>query len=1041
MNLSALGVRRPVTTLMFFLAVLVIGGGMYTRLSVDYLPEIDNPMVTIVTTWSGAGTEDVETKVTKILERALGSVNNLKEMTSTTKEGQSRITCEFTWGSNLDEASNDIRSALDRVANSLPDDADEPRIMKFDTTQIPIQFYGITAVESAERLYDIIDERVADPLKRLDGVGTVNIFGGDQREIHVLLDPAKLRGYGITLDEVASALDAENVTLPAGNLKVGVVDYSLRVPGEYAAPEEMGNVVLRNDEGKYLYLRDVAAVEDGFVERAAETETMGKRGLVMMIQKRSGANTVAVARSVTAELERIKPTLPRDIELYLYADSSEDIVSSIANVTGAVKWGLLFVVLVTWLFLRSFRTSLIVALTIPFSLVAAVIFLYAMGWTINIISMSSLAVAIGMVVDNAVVVLENIAKKVERGVAPREAAMFGSEEVMTAIFASTLTTIVVFVPLLFLTGEAGIMFTQLGGLLAATLAASMVCALWLTPMLAIKLLRPASQKPSFGPAARLAATLGRLFDALDARYARLLALALRARLAVLAVLLALLGGGAWLFFGLGSEYSPEDDTDRLTIKLETAVGTRLEETMNLCRKVLAVTLEEAAKHGDIVKTHSIRAGSGGGGSSGEGSHAGQVQLRLVSPARRSVTAKALGRAAVDRVKGWPEVVKASVSGGGQGPGGGQLPVSIEVLGFDLAELERVADEIAVVVRDTEGAVDVNVSREKGRPEIHVEIDRVKAAAHGLNVSQIARGMRTLFYGTTATEFREDDDEYDVLLRLDEPFRRSVADLESSEITTDGGERIRLDSVADVVERTGPLTIERKNQERMVKVEADVFGRSSGEVVGELRERIAREVVLPEGVAVNFGGTAEDQAETFGEMQLMMALGILLVYMVMASQFESLLDPFLIMFSLPFAFTGVAISLTLLGLTVNMMSFIGMIMLVGVVVNNAIVLIDFIGLLRARGAPLQEAIVEAGRSRLRPVLITTLSSVAGMLPMVFSRGEGSAMWRPMGATVAGGLLFAMFITLLLVPVLYSLAHQREERKRLAAATAAAAAGGK
>ncbi|MBQ7251553.1 MAG: efflux RND transporter permease subunit [Kiritimatiellae bacterium] len=1030
MNLSALGVRRPVTTLMFFLAVLVIGCVMYTRLSVDYLPEIDNPQVTIVTTWSGASTEDVETRVTKLLERALGSVNNLKEMTSTTKEGQSRITCEFNWGSNLDEASNDVRSALDRVANSLPDDADEPRIMKFDTTQIPIQFYGVTAVESIERLYDIIDERVADPLKRLPGVGTVNIFGGYQREIHVLLDPAKLRGYGITLDEVSAALAAENVTLPAGNLKVGIVDYSLRVPGEYATPEEMENVVLRNRDGKYLYLRDIAAVEDGFEEKTAETETMGKRGLVMMIQKRSGANTVAVAREVTGELERIKPTLPRDIEFHLYADTSHDIVSSIANVTGAVKWGLVFVVLVTWLFLRSFRTSLIVALTIPFSLVAAVIFLYAMGWTINIISMSSLAVAIGMVVDNAVVVLENISKKVERGVAPREAAMFGSEEVTTAIFASTLTTIVVFVPLIFLTGEAGIMFTQLGGLLTATLLASMVCALWLTPMLSSKLLRPASQKPAFASATRLADALGKAFDAVDARYARLLAAALRHRLPVIALLLALLGGGAWIFFGLGSEYSPEDDSDRLTIKIETAVGTRLEETMNRCRDVLAVALEEAARHGDIVKSHSIRAGSGGGGGSGEGSHAGQIQLRLVSPTLRSVTAKAVGRAAADRVKDWPELVKVSVSGGGNGPGGGGKPVSVEVLGFDLEKLESTAEEIAAIVRSTPGAVDVNVSREKGRPEIHVEIDRVKAAAHGLNTSQIAQGMRTLFYGATATEFREDDDEYDVLLRLDEPFRRSVADLESSEIATSGGKRIRLSSVANVVERTGPLSIDRKNQERMVKVEADVFGRSAGEVVGDLRARIAREVALPEGVAVHFGGTAEDQADTFGEMQLMMALGILLVYMVMASQFESLLDPLLIMFSIPFAFTGVAVSLKLLGLTINMMSFIGMIMLVGVVVNNAIVLIDFIGLLRARGKAVEEAIVEAGRSRLRPVLITTLSSVAGMSPMVFSRGEGSAMWRPMGATVAGGLLFAMFVTLVLVPVLYSLAHRGRGGKKAA-----------
>ena len=1033
MNFPELGVRKPVTTLMFFLAVLIIGGVMFSRLSVDFLPEIDNPMVTVVTTWSGASTEDVETKVTKVIERALGSVNNLKEMTSTTKEGVSTVTCEFTWGTNLDEASNDMRSNLDRVKDALPDDADDPRLMKFNTSQIPIQFYGVTATESIEGLYDIVDRELCDPIKRLEGVGTVTVFGGYQREIHVFLDPAKLTAYGISLTDVANTLASENVTLPAGNLKVGSLDYTIRIPGEFVDPSDLESVVLRAADGRYLYLRDIARVEDGFQEKTAISETNRRDGMRMMVQKRSGANTVAVASAVTAELERIRPTLPRDIEVILLADTSTDIVRSISNVTSTVYWGLLFVVLVTWVFLRSFRSALIIALTIPFSLIAAIIFLYVMGWTINIISMSSLAVAIGMVVDNAVVVLENISKKVDRGVAPREAAMFGAQEVMTAIMASTLTTIVVFLPLVFMTGAAGIMFKQLGGLITATLVASMVCALWLTPMLASKLLL-SREKIAARPqslARRLKDAGERAFSRADNAYARLLHAALRVRWLVVVLAVGLLVLGVVLFKTVGSEYAPEDDSDRLQIPIELAIGTRVEETLDVCRRVLDIALEEAAKDGDIVLSHGLRAGSSGGFGSSEGSHMGQVQLRLVSQTKRHLTAKQIGRATVDRVTKWPEIVKASVSASGNGPGGGAKPISIEVTGFDLELLQSIADQIADIVRDTPGAVDVNVTREKGRPEIHVQIDRVKAAAHGLNVAQVTSSLRTLFYGTTATKFREADDEYDILLRLDEPHRRTFADLARSEITGSDGHRVRLDSVASIVDDLGPLSIDRKNQERMIKVEADVFGRSSGEVVSELRKAVAEKVALPSGVGINFGGTAEDQADTFAEMFLMLLLGVVLVYMVMASQFESLLDPLLIMFSIPFAFTGVAITLLVLQLTLSIMSFIGMIMLVGIVVNNAIVLVDYTNLLRARGEPLAQAIENAGRSRLRPVLITTLSTVAGMSPMIFSNGEGAAMWKPMGATIAGGLLFAMFVTLFLIPTLYSYAHTRGERRRLAA----------
>ncbi len=686
-------------------------------------------------------------------------------------------------------------------------------------------------------------------------------------------------------------------------------------------------------------------------------------------------------------------------------------------------------ILTAFFFLRSVRSALIIALTIPFSLILAIIFLWTMGWTINIISLSSLAIAMGMVVDNAVVVLENISSKVEKGTAPREAAMFGSEEVGMAISASTLTTIVVFVPLIFLKGEAGIMFQQLGCLLVATLTASLVCALWLTPMLSSRLLQaPAKRKPRGRILEAFHGWSEAKFEALDAAYSRLLERALRRRWLVVAAAAAIFAASVGLFMQLGSEYSPEDDNGRMTLRFQTPIGTRVEETAAVGQRILDVALAEAGE--ENVRVYSWRCGQSGWGQGG--THVGHVMLRLVPQTRRTRGMKEIGRAVADVVSRWPEVQKFNVDTSQMGPGGGSKPIVIDVLGFDLDILQRVAEQVLAVVNTTEGAVDAEIGRDPGRPEIRVEIDRVKAAAHGLNVSQVANSVRTLFYGTTATMYRESDEDYDIVLRLDEPYRRTIEDIAQAEIVLPGGGRIRLDSVASVEERLGALEIDRRNQERVIQVTADVFGRSSGEVVRDLRRRLAEEVPLPSGIGIHFGGTAEDQEESFRQMTLMLVLGILLVYMVMASQFESLLDPFLILFSIPFAFSGVAISLTVLRLTVSIMSFIGMILLVGVVVNNAIVLIDYINLLRARGQTLSRAIVNAGRSRLRPVLITTMTTSLAMLPMILSRGEGAATWKPMAATIVGGLTFSMLVTLVLVPTLYSLVHSRRARKREQAA---------
>lgn len=1027
MKLPELGVQRPIATLMFFLAILALGLVMSTQLPVDYLPEIERPTVTVVTTWEGVSPEDVESMVTKVVERALGTVNGLEEMTSATIEGVSSVTCEFAWGTNLDEASNDIRSNLERIRKRLPEDADPPVLRKFNTSQIPIQFYGVTCEESIETLEEIVNNEIADPLKRLPGVGAVNIFGGLRRQINIQLDPARLAGYGLIFEQVAAALAQENVTLPAGSIKVGRLDYTIRVPGEFTAPEQIGDIVIRASEGALVRLRDVASVEDGFAEETRLSNVMGRRAIMLMIQKRSGANTVATARQVARELQRnIQPTLPRDIEIHQIFDTSEQITLSISNVMMTIRWAFVFVVLTAFFFLRNVRSSFIIAFTIPFSLILAIIFLWIMDWTINIISMASLAIAMGMVVDNAVVVLENILTKVDRGTPPREAAMFGAEEVGTAISASTLTTIVVFVPLVFLQGESGIMFKQLGGLLVATLIASLGCALLLTPMLGARLLQsPAQRQAKRRRFDQFHAWSEARFDALDNAYARLLGRALRVRWLVVLIAITILAGSIALFMRLGSEYSPEDDSGRLTLRYQTPIGTRVENTAAVGQRILDAAIAEAGR--ENVTVYASRCGESGGMGQG-GTHIGNIMIRLVPKRQRPREIKEIGRAIADQVNTWPEVQKFNVDTGQTGPGRGLKPIVIEVLGFDLDILQKIADQVLAIVNSTSGAVDAEIGRDPGRPEIRVEIDRVKAAAHGLNVSQVANSVRTLFYGTTATQYREKDEDYDVVLRLDEPFRRNIEDIAQSEIVLPSGSRIRLDSVAAVQECLGPLQIDRRNQERMIQVTADVFGRSSGDVVRELRQRLADEVPLPSGIGIHFGGTAEDQDTAFRQMRLMLVLGIMLVYMVMAAQFESLLDPLLILFAIPFAFTGVAISLTLLGLTINIMSFIGMILLVGVVVNNAIILIDYINLLRARGESTANAIVHAGRSRLRPVLITTMTTSLAMVPMIISSGEGAATWKPMAATVSGGLLFSMLVTLVLIPTIYSLVHTHLARHR-------------
>lgn len=1055
MKLPEFGVNRPAATAMLFLALLTLGIICFMKLGIDLTPEIEPTMVSVNTTWNGASCEDVETKVTRVIEKRLGSVSNLEEIRSNTSEGRSLVTCQFTWGTNIDEASNDVRDRIDRVKRDLPDDVDDPLIFKFDSANMPIMVVGVTAKETIEKLYDTIDDEVFQPLQRLEGVGSVDAFGGLQRQINVILSREKLAGYGLTLADIEHAIDNENLTLPAGNLKMGIIDYTIRILGEYVDPAQIREIPLLRKNGAIIRLKHVAEIKDAFEEITQFVETLGRDGMIMIVQKRTGANTVAVCQAVKQELNRLKAVIPQDINFHIVADSSTFITQSINNVKNSVLWGGLFVILVSYFFLRNIRTSLVIVLTIPFSLIIAFCYMYFMGWTINMISLSALAIAIGMVVDNAIVVLENITSHVNRGVKVREASMFAASEVGLSLVASTATTICVFLPLVFLQGATGIMFRQLGGLVTATLLASLVCALTLTPMLSSKLLKAVPRTKKEIAAAANDRSLARrfylwsekFFLSFERGYGSFLGFSLKHTASVVIIAALVIAAAIITIPFVGTEFTPDQDTGEMGIRFQLPVSTRAELTADTARKITKVIYDKekqliAAKGKPIApdpdvldpdgnpkpRTTAIRivnwrAGRASSGWGGRGSHIGQLNIKFTPMEERPYSTAELGDLITAELRTWPELARIYLDTSNRlmnmiMGGSNEKPIVVRVFGYDLDVTYGIANHIRDLALDIPGVRDPVVTFDNGNRELVIHIDREAASILGVNVNNIVSSIRTLFYGNNASEFREGEDEYDIFVQLDEKQRKSISDLQNSEITVNGN-RIRLDSFATITEELGPVTIRRTGQERVIQLQMDVYDRSLGEVGADLKKAIADNIILPPGVAIDYDGQIKEQGKSFRELSLMLILGIMLVYMVMAAEFESYLAPFVVMFSIPFAFAGAIFALATTGKTLNIMSFIGLIMLVGTVVNNAIVLIDYINILLARGTPVHEAVMTAGRQRLRPVLMTTLTTIFGMLPMAISHTTGSELWSPLSIAIIGGLTISTLVTLVFIPIIYSL----------------------
>ena len=1032
MNLSKLSVNRPVTVIMFYMALAVLGAFAFIRLAIDLLPKLEPPAISVVTIYPGASAEEVEQKVTKPIEEEVSTINNVSKVTSNSKDNISIITVSFSWGTDIAEATNDIRDAIDRVKRNLPDDAQEPSIFKFSTSTLPVMIIGINSSESFPGINKIIEDKIAQPLRQVPGVGAVFAIGGPQREILIKVDPKKLEAYNLTIPQLAQILKTENFSLPAGIIKVGMKEYNVRVPGEFKSIDEIKSTVIGNYQGALVYLKDVADVIDTIKEQTLYVKINNTPGVLLFIQKQATANTIEVVEAVKKILPKIEKTLPRDVKLNIAFDSSEFIRNSIRNLNNAIIYGAIFVILVVLFFLRKVRASLIIILTIPFSLIVAFITLYSIGGTINLISLSSLAIAVGIVVDNAIVVLENITRHIERGENPKTASVIGANEVGLAILASSLTNIAVFFPLAFLTGIAGFLFKELGILVTVMVLTSLFASLTLTPTLSSKWLRKQEKlKNKF--LAKFFETSEKWFRSIEGVYGNIISWALKHKAMVILIALILFVGSFILFRFVGFEFFPASDTGQIQIIAQLPVGTRIDETIKVGEQLQKILIEEIPEK--WRKYIFMRAGTTEQGFATitgqvEGSNVVTVGARLVPLKERRVTVQELGARIREKAKLIPGIDKIEISRGSDFQAllfGGGKPLTVEIVGYDLNLTSQVAEKIKDELEKIPGAKDVQIGRSGLTPEIRIEIDKQKASALGLNTTVIASTIRSSIYGLKATTYKELGDEYDILIQPGADLRNSISYISEIPVRTVSGNTVKIKDVAKIYETFSPIEIQRRDRQRIIPVGANVEGRALGDVVKDLQERISK-IDIPPGIEIRFAGQVEEQAKSFRDLFQVLILGVILTYMIMASQFESLLHPFVIMFSVPFAFTGVVLGLLVFGVPFGLTAFMGLIMLVGIVVNNAIVLVDYTNLLRARGYEFYTSIITAGKTRLRPVLMTTFTTILGTLPLAVFKGEGSELWRPLGITMLGGLTFSTLITLVLVPTIYSIfEHKKVEVK--------------
>ena len=1033
MKIYETAVRKPISVALIFIGIIVFGLFSLKNLGVDQYPDIEIPYISVITMYPGGNAEDIETNITRVLEDQLNTVDNLDKITSKSQDNVSIITLEFEYGCDLVEAANDVRDVVSRSQSLLPDNVEYPTVMKFSSSMIPVMMLSVTADESYNALPKILDDKLVNELNRINGIGSVAVIGAREREVQVHVDPVKLESYGLTVETLGGIIAAENANVPAGKLDIGTQTFNLKSDFQFDDSRDLENIVVSNIGGRKVMLKDVATIEDTLEEMTMDERINGRNGVRILVQKQTGANTVEIVEQVQERLTEIIPTLPPDCKVETIYEGSQEINDAINSLAETIMFAFIFVILVVMFFLGRWRATFIICLTIPISLICAFIYLYATGSTLNIISLSALSIAIGMVVDDAIVVLENITTHIERGSKPKEAAIYATNEVWLSVIATTLVVVAVFLPLTMIPGMSGILFKELGWIVTIVVCVSTTAAITLTPMLSAYMLKLEGGEHSYKGIGIVYKPIDLFLRWLDRVYEKMLRFVVRWKKTTILVLLAFFGVSLMLLSKVPTEFFPPTDNARLAMSIELPQNTHVDETVKVARRIDSL-INEKYPYVRMVSTSAGESSSDNAFAAMQTTGSNLINYTIRLPRLTDMDRPTIFEIA-DELRAEIRALQAELNieeftvtpGGQQGGMGGASTVDIKIFGHDMDLAMATAKDLQERMSSLSTMRDVQLSRDDLEPEFNVRWDVEKLSQYGLTKAQVAQMVRNRFYGFECTKYREDGDEYNVVVRYEKEHRLSIEDVENMAIYTPMGTKIRVKDVGYVVEESASPVIERENRQRIITVKGSVgAGVALGDAVTEVNALLA-EYEVPEGLTFELGGSIEDQGEAFGDIAMLLILIIILVYIVMATQFESLVYPFIIMFTIPFAMSGVFIALWITSTPLSLIALIGAIMLVGIVTKNGIVMVDYMNLLVERGSNVADAVIAGGKSRLRPVLMTSLTTILGMVPMAMGIGEGSEMWQPMGISVVGGLLMSTVLTLFIVPALYAMLQGRKERK--------------
>lgn len=1014
MKLADVSIKRPVFATMMIMSLVVLGLFSYIKLNVDLYPDVDFPFVVVTTVLPGAGPEQIETDVTKKVEDAVNTIAGVDKISSTSYEGASVVIIQFKLTVDGKMAAQDVREKVSAIRSTLPKEIEDPVIQRYDPASLPIMALAISGKRSEKEVTDFTKNVIKKRLENVPGVGNIELVGGAEREIEVLVDASKLESYKLSIQDVMQSVGAAHVEIPGGNLIKGDRQVLLRTMAKFKTVEGFENIVIANPMGHPVYLRDIGTVIDGQKERTSLTRLNGSTAVGLNLMKQSGSNTVDVAAHVYKELDKLRKELPPDINIVMAMDNSVYIRDSINDVLFDILYGGLLAVLVIYLFLGNMRATIISALALPSSIIASFIMMYALNFTLNMMSLLALSLAVGLLIDDAIVVIENIYRHMQQGETPLEAAKSASEEIGLAVMATTFTVVAVFVPVAFMPGIVGRFFYQFGMTISVAVLVSLFVAFTLTPMLSSRWLNKEDEElTKDGNFWRKGLYyFNHMFEYFSEKYKGLLAWSLHHRLVVSIIATLIFFGSMGIMGALGSQFFPDTDRSEFFINIKAAPGSSIEQTSNICKQVEDYLRTQK----EVINLYTTI------GSGTDPVTKATIQVKMVKKNQRKISDKDL----INKVREFTKTIAGAKFGYLMegGPGGSEKPITYSIRGEDLNKLKPLADKVEKILRSADGAVDVDNSLETSKPEVRIQLDREKANDVAVNPYQIASGVRAMVDGYIATQYQVGDEQIDVRVKLRKEDRQDMSNIAA--LTMLSGKKnpdqtnvlVRLGDIATVQKGEGPSQINRYQRQKEIRVDAGLSGKVLGEVINEVKGDIAK-IPLEPGYTIGAVGEAEMQDESFGNILLSLMLAIVFVYIVLAAQFESFIHPFSIMLAMPMSIIGAVLFLLLFGSSVSVMSLIGIIMLMGLVTKNGILLVDYANVMRERGMSREEALLVAGPTRLRPILMTSFAMIFGMVPVAFALGEGSEFRAPMGQAVIGGIITSTFLTLLLVPVVYTL----------------------